>query len=60
MTKKPIFHVILGDRDQWVVEVEWPDGTLERVNSFKDHGSAANWVTTQSETWVGVRRIFSE
>ena len=28
----PLFHVSLGDRDEWVVEAEWPDGTLERVS----------------------------
>jgi hypothetical protein len=37
MTKavaKPLFHVSLGDRDEWVIEAEWPDGTLERVTAI--------------------------
>jgi hypothetical protein len=33
----PLFHVSLGDRDEWVVEAEWPDGTIERVGAFKNH-----------------------
>ena len=45
--EKPIFHVILSDRDEWAVEVEWPDGVLERINTFRDYSSAANWVATQ-------------
>jgi hypothetical protein len=49
---KPFFHVIVGDRDQWLVEAEWPDGTLEPVNTFKDHASAVNWVNTRSRHWT--------
>jgi hypothetical protein len=33
--EKPIFHVILSDRDEWAVEV-WPDGNLERINTHKN------------------------
>jgi hypothetical protein len=48
---RPLFHVILSDSDQWLVEAEWLDGTLEAVNTFNDHASAVNWINTQSETW---------
>jgi hypothetical protein len=48
---RPFFHVTLSDSDQWLVEAEWPDGTLEAVNTFNDHASAVNWINTQSETW---------
>jgi len=56
-TQKPFFHVILSDRDEWAVEAEWPDSTLERIGTFKDHPSAVNWVATQSEAWLCVRQI---
>ena len=49
---KPLFHVSLGDRDEWVVEAEWPDGTLERVSTFKSHSAAAHWLGTASEAWL--------
>jgi hypothetical protein len=49
--RKPIFYVVLSDLDQWAVEAEWPDGTLERVDSFKEHSAAASWIATQSEPW---------
>ena len=26
--EKPFFHVILSDRDEWVVEAEWSDTLL--------------------------------
>jgi hypothetical protein len=48
----PLFHVSLGDRDEWVVEAEWPDGTLERVIAFKNHSAAAHWIATTSESWL--------
>jgi hypothetical protein len=48
----PLFHVSLGDRDEWVVEAEWPDGTLERVSAFKNHSAAAHWIATRSESWL--------
>jgi hypothetical protein len=55
MTKqaeKPLFHVSLSDRDDWVVEAEWPDGTLERVSTFKNHSAAAHWIASASEAWL--------
>ena len=58
--RRPIFHLILSDGDQWVVEAEWPDGTLEFVNTFKDHASAAYWISARSETWDGGTKDFSE
>jgi hypothetical protein len=54
---KPVFYVILSDRDEWAVEAEWPDGTFERVNTFKDHLAATAWVATQSEAWLHALRI---
>jgi hypothetical protein len=59
IVEKPIFYVVLSDRDQWAVEVEWPDDTLERINTFVDHPSAANWVSTHSEAWLKVWKIFN-
>ena len=59
-TQKPILHVVLIDRDQWAVEAEWPDGTLERINTFNDPSSATDWISTQSEAWFEVRNFISE
>jgi hypothetical protein len=59
-TQKPILYVTLSDRDQWAVEAEWPDGTLERINTFNDHSSATDWISTQADAWLEVRTVLSE
>jgi hypothetical protein len=58
--RKPFFHVLLGDGEQWLVEVEWPDGTLERIRSFRYHASAADWVAKQSEAWLQTQGLFND
>jgi hypothetical protein len=55
--KTPIFHVILSDRDEWVIEAEWSDGTLERVTSFKDHSAATDWIADRSDAWIQLQQI---
>jgi hypothetical protein len=49
--RKPIFCV-LTDGENWLVEAEWPDGTIEEVDSFKAYFEAMHWVSTQSEAWL--------
>jgi hypothetical protein len=58
--QKPFFYVVLTDRDRWAVEAEWPDGMLERVDTFQEHSSAASWIATQSDAWWVDRRIDRE
>ena len=52
---KPVFCVVLTDGPQWSVEAEWPDGTIEHVDTFKGHSDAVKWVSTRSETWLRER-----
>jgi hypothetical protein len=52
---KPIFCLLLSDGQRWSVEAEWPDGTIEQVNTFKGYFEAASWLTTQSECWLRER-----
>jgi hypothetical protein len=52
---KPIFCIVLGDGDRWSVEAEWPDGTIELVETFKAQLEAMNWVRTLSEAWLQER-----
>ena len=53
---KPIFCVILRDGEEWAVEAEWPDGTIEQIDTFKAHFEALNWVNYRSEAWLQERR----
>jgi hypothetical protein len=55
--KRCLQSVKLSDRDEWVIEAEWPDSTLERVSTFRDHSAAADWIANQSEAWLAARRI---
>jgi hypothetical protein len=48
----PIFCVVLGDGSRWSVEAEWPDGTVERIEEFKAHSQAADWIGSHSAMWV--------
>jgi hypothetical protein len=43
--------------DQWEVEAEWPDGTLERIIIFNAPSSATDWISTRSEAWLEVRNF---
>jgi len=53
--RRPIFCVVLRDGENWVVEAEWPDGTIELIDAFKAHFAATSWVSTQSEAWLKKR-----
>jgi len=52
---KPIFCVVRDDGDRWCAEAEWPDGTIERIDTFMAHLDATNWVTTLSHEWLRER-----
>jgi hypothetical protein len=36
---KPVFCVVLCDGEKWSVEAEWPDGTIEHVETFEGHSA---------------------
>jgi hypothetical protein len=52
---KPIFNVVLHDGDLWTVEAEWPDGTIEQVETFKAYFDALHWMNAQSDAWLRER-----
>jgi hypothetical protein len=54
---KPIFCVVLSEGTQWSLEAEWPDGTIEQVNTFKAHAEAVDWLTTRSAAWLECRNV---
>jgi hypothetical protein len=49
---KPIFCVVRRNDEESVVEAEWPDGTIERIEAFKDNYEAVDWISNQSESWL--------
>jgi hypothetical protein len=54
---KPIFCVVLRDGERWVVEAEWQDGTIEKIEAFEHQFEAADWIASQSEGWLEERVI---
>ncbi len=54
---KPIFCVVLRNDEQCVVEAEWPDGTIEKIEAFKHRYEAADWITNQSGIWLEERTM---
>jgi hypothetical protein len=54
---KPIFCVVLGDGERWIVEAEWPDGTIEQIEDFKAHFEAVNWIRTEAGSWLQERSV---
>jgi hypothetical protein len=55
VAQKPLFCVVLSDGQRWSVEAEWPDGTIEQIDTFRLHFEAVNWLSTQSESWLRER-----
>jgi len=36
--RKPIFCAVMNDGDdKWSIEAEWPDGSIERISTFRAH-----------------------
>jgi hypothetical protein len=55
---KPIFkprELKKLEASEWAVEAEWPDGTLERIGSFKSDADASDWITNKSKGWLEKR-----
>jgi hypothetical protein len=54
-TQKPIFCAVLCDGQQWTVDAEWQDGTIEQIDVFKSYLEAIGWISNQSATWFRER-----
>jgi hypothetical protein len=46
---------VLRVNREWTIEAEWPDGTIEIVETFADYFEALRWLSTQSTTWIEQR-----
>jgi len=55
IVRKPIFFVVMSD-GAWSVDAEWPDGTIERIKTFKAEIEALDWLNWQSHTWLEWQR----
>jgi len=51
---KPLFFVTKC-ADDWTVEAEWPDGTIETVKTFGAELAALDWLSWQANAWLESR-----
>jgi hypothetical protein len=42
----------IRDGERCVVEAEWPDGTIEKIEAFQHEFEAADWIASQSPGWL--------
>jgi hypothetical protein len=50
--QRPTFSVVLQDGDQWTVEAEWPDGTIEQAAAVESEAAGFFWLRELSEAWI--------
>jgi hypothetical protein len=48
---EPFFGVGL-QCGNWAFEAEWPDGSIELIDTFSDYFEALNWVSNQAAAWI--------
>lgn len=49
---KPLFAVVLGSGENWTVEAEWPDGTIEQAAVVDSASAAWTWIHGSAESWI--------
>lgn len=54
-TTQPFFSVVLHRNGEWVIEAEWPDGSIEPIDTFGEHFEALNWITNRAAAWTEQR-----
>jgi hypothetical protein len=47
--------VVVRNDEECVVEAEWPDGTIEKIEAFRHEYEASDWIASQSEDWLQER-----
>ena len=44
--------------DEWYVDAEWPDGTIERMaGPFASNSEARDWITHKSRKWLDSKEV---
>jgi hypothetical protein len=52
---EPFFCVVLRGAGEWAIEAEWPDSSIELIDTFSDYFEALNWVSNQAAAWIEQR-----
>jgi hypothetical protein len=53
---KPVMSArCLKDGSAWYIELTWPDGRVEQVDSFQSEAEIDEWISRKSGAWLKAR-----
>lgn len=45
----------LKDGSAWFIELTWPDGRVEHIDSFQSEAEISDWIAHKSGAWLKAR-----
>jgi hypothetical protein len=45
----------LKDGSAWYIELTWPDGRVEHIDSFQSEAEINDWISRKSSAWIKAR-----
>jgi len=45
----------LKDGSAWYIELTWPDGRIENIDSFQSEAEIKDWISCKSGAWLKAR-----
>ena len=45
----------LKDGSAWYIELTWPDGRVEHIDSFQSESEIDDWISRKSDAWLKAR-----
>jgi hypothetical protein len=42
----------LKDGSAWYIELTWPDGCVEHIDSFQSESEINDWISRKSDAWL--------
>jgi hypothetical protein len=45
----------LKDGSAWYIELTWPDGRVEHIDSFQSESEINDWISRKSDAWLKAR-----
>jgi hypothetical protein len=42
----------LKDGSAWYIELTWPDGRVEHIDSFQSEEEITEWISRKSDAWL--------
>ena len=52
-SSKPVMKPCsLKDGSAWYIELTWPDGRVEHIDSFQSESEIDDWISRKSDAWL--------